>query len=262
MYDGTEIKNSVKEKYARIANRTSRTSCGCCTDEPDYVNISEQYNGLVGYVEGADLGLGCGLPTQFADIRPGDTVVDLGSGAGNDVFIARNFTGDTGKVIGVDMTEAMIQKAIANNRKLGYANVEFMLGDIESIPLPAETADVVVSNCVINLVPDKTRAFTEIYRVLKAGGHFCISDLVTKGNVPDRIRSSMEAYAGCIAGALDRQDYLEIIQKAGFYDIQIKKSRKIDMPDAMLNAYLTRTEKMKWEHEEFAIYSITVTAVK
>ncbi len=262
MYDGTEIKKFVKKRYAQIANKQSQDTCGCCSADPDYVNIGDQYEGLDGYVAEADLGLGCGLPTKFADIKAGDTVVDLGSGAGNDVFIARKITGETGRVIGVDMTEAMIQKALANNDRLGYSNVEFKLGDIESLPLPDDVADVVVSNCVINLVPDKSKAFAEIYRTLKTGGHFCISDIVVKGIIPDRIRSSMELYAGCIAGALDTQAYIEIIKKTGFSDIRIKKSRKIELPETMLDAFMTQNEKTEWQQEIFGIYSITVTGVK
>jgi ubiquinone/menaquinone biosynthesis C-methylase UbiE len=188
--------------------------------------------------------------------------VDLGSGAGNDVFIARQLTGESGRVIGIDMTDEMILKAKANNRKLGYTNVEFQYGDIESMPLPDDTAHVVISNCVINLAEDKSRVFAEIHRVLKTGGHFCVSDIVTKGPLPPSIRSSAEMYAGCVAGALDQADYLGLVSEAGFTDVIVRKLRKIDLPSDLLSKHLSETEQIQWAQETFGIYSLTVTGVK
>ena len=185
----------------------------------------------------ADLGLGCGIPTEFADIKEGNTVVDLGSGAGNDVFVARSFTGEKGRVIGIDMTESMIEKALQNKKKVGFENVEFRLGEIENMPVANDTADVVLSNCVLNLVPNKEKAFSEIYRILKPGGHFCISDIVYKGEMPDKIRKSAEAYAGCIAGALKQDEYIGVIKKTGFKGIEIKKTKIIDVPDEFIKDF-------------------------
>ena len=184
------LKEIVKEKYGSIADQSREqnassccgASCGC--DTLDASIMAEDYSKLKGYVPDADLGLGCGLPTEFALIKEGDTVVDLGSGAGNDAFVARSIAGANGKVIGIDMTEKMISKARTNAEKLGFNNVEFRLGDIEDMPLSDAIADVVVSNCVLNLVPDKVKAFAEVFRVLKPGGHFSVSDIVLEGDFP------------------------------------------------------------------------------
>ena len=225
----------MKEQYTEIAEQdkaSNQSSCcgsGCCSDEV-YNIMSEDYAGLKGYNPDADLGLGCGLPTQFARIRKGDTVLDLGSGAGNDCFIARAETGDTGKVIGVDMTEAMIAKARANAEKLGLNNVEFRLGEIEVLPVGVGTIDVVVSNCVLNLVPDKKKAFSEINRVLKPGGHFSISDIVLVGELPDSILKTAELYAGCVAGAIQKDAYLGMVREAGFENITPQKKRRSPSP--------------------------------
>src|SRR5215469_2298680 len=219
-----EIKNMVREKYSAIAlqdKETNQSSCcgsGCCSTDV-YNIMTDDYTSLEGYNPDADLGLGCGLPTQFAQIRPGDVVVDLGSGAGNDCFIARAETGETGKVIGIDFTPAMIEKARVNAEKLGYNNVEFRQGDIEKMPITANVADVIVSNCVLNLVPDKEAVFKEIYRVLKPGGHFSISDVVLVGELPDALRKDAEMYAGCVAGAIQKQTYLGLIKSSGFQNI-------------------------------------------
>jgi SAM-dependent methyltransferase len=173
---------------------------------------------------GAELGLGCGFPTLSAGLREGERVLDLGSGAGVDVFLASKAVGPTGWVTGVDMTPEMIARAWDNAVKGGYRNVEFRLGDIQDLPLPANDVDVVISNCVINLAPDKRLVFAEIYRVLKPGGRFSISDIVSVGDVPEAIRRDMELWAGCIAGAMDRDEYLEIIRQAGFADVHISKT--------------------------------------
>ena len=261
----TEIKKLVKEKYSQIAENIDE-EVGCCSgsccssNAKDYSVFADDYSKLEGYVKEADLGLGCGLPTEFADIKKGDTIVDLGCGAGNDVFIARTFVGDEGKVIGIDMTEKMIEKAKANNLKLGFNNIEFRLGDIEDIPLRDNCADVVVSNCVLNLVPDKSKAFSEISRVLKSGGHFCVSDIVLQGEISDELRKDATLYAGCISGALQQEEYIKIIEDAGFSDIEIKKIKKIQLPEELLNQYPREMEDFILGNK--GIFSITVVGFK
>ena len=230
MQTNEQIKEMVRQKYSEIAvqdkavNAASCCGAGGCSTEV-YNIMSEEYDELNGYNKDADLGLGCGLPTQFTQIKKGDVVVDLGSGAGNDCFVARAEAGDTGKVIGIDFTEAMINKARENAEKLGFNNVEFRQGDIEQIPIAANAADVVVSNCVMNLVPDKPKAFVEVFRILKPGGHFSISDIVLTGDLPERIKNAAEMYAGCVAGAIQKKDYLNIITNAGFTNIQLQKEK-------------------------------------
>src|ERR1017187_5117937 len=206
METSENLKKLGKEKYSEIAGQSkeqNQSSCcgsGSCSTEV-YNIMSEDYTKLAGYNPDADLGLGCGLPTEFAQIKKGDTVVDLGSGAGNDCFVARALTGESGKVIGIDMTEAMIDKARENAEKLGFNNVEFRFGDIEKIPVVVNRADVVISNCVLNLVPDKRKAFQEIFRILKPNGHFSISDVVLVGNLPQSLQQASEMYVGCVSGA-------------------------------------------------------------
>lgn len=261
------IKEMVRQKYAEIAlqdKETNASSCcgagGCSTEV--YTIMSEEYHDLEGYNPEADLGLGCGLPTQFARIQPGDTVIDLGSGAGNDCFIARAETGENGKVIGIDFTPAMIEKARSNAEKMGYNNVEFRQGDIEKIPVTAHTADVVVSNCVLNLVPNKSAVFSEIFRVLKNGGHFSISDIVLTGELPDKIRAVAEMYAGCVAGAIHKNEYLSIIEKSGFSNITLQKEKTIVIPDDILKNYLSEDEIALYKNSPDSIRSITVYAEK
>ena len=208
------------------------------------------------------LGLGCGLPTEFAGIKKGDTVVDLGSGAGNDVFVARAIVGDVGKVIGLDFTDEMVNKAVKNKEKLGFQNVEFKLGEIEQMPIENETADVVISNCVLNLVPDKEKAFSEIYRILKPGAHFCVSDIVIKGELHPELKKSAEMYAGCVAGALQLDDYINIIKKTGFTEVEIKKTKTIVLPEELLAKYLSTDEIKNYRQKIEGIYSITVVAYK
>jgi len=268
---GQALKDLVREKYAEIATQSrteNATSCcgvgGCST--VDYAVFAEQYDQLDGYNPDADLGLGCGLPTEFAQIRQGDTVLDLGSGAGNDCFVARALAGPTGTVIGVDMTPAMIDLARENARKLGFDNVQFRQGDIENLPLGPDKVDVVVSNCVMNLVPDKARAFAEVYRVLRPGGHFSISDVVLRGQLPDGLRQSAELYAGCVSGAIDLKDYLDLIARAGFTGIRVQKERRIDLPDDILSQYLTPAQLAEYHQqlagEQTGILSVTVYAEK
>jgi arsenite methyltransferase len=262
-----KLKEVVKETYAKIALQSkeqNEASCcgvgGCAT--VDYNVFSESYKGLQGYNPEADLGLGCGLPTEFALIKNGDTVVDLGSGAGNDCFVARAIAGEEGEVIGIDMTEAMIQKAKTNAEKLGFKNVQFRLGDIEDMPLSSKRADVVVSNCVLNLVPDKVKAFAEIFRVLKPGGHFSISDVVLKGNLPQAIKAEAEMYAGCVAGAMEMNDYLASIAQAGFVNIKVQKEKAVTLPDEILSKYLSPAELSEYKQKEKGVFSVNVYADK
>lgn len=263
-----EIKEMVKEKYSQIAmqskeqNTSSCCGIGCCGTTDYSVFNDGDYSKLEGYLESADLGLGCGLPTEFAKIKEGDFVVDLGSGAGNDCFVARAITGDKGKVIGIDMTEIMIDKARENAEKLGFNNVEFRLGDIEKIPMTENVADVVVINCVLNLVPDKLKAFIEMYRILKTGGHFSVSDVVTEGDLPEKLKNVAEMYAGCVAGAIDKSVYIDLLKKAGFKNIEIQKQTKINIPDEILNQYLSTEETEKLKAEGLGIFSLNVYGEK
>jgi arsenite methyltransferase len=263
-----DLKLIVQEKYGAIAKQSSllnQTSCcessGCCGDL-EIKMIGDEYQDVDGHVKEADLGLGCGIPTHFAAIKSGDHVLDLGSGAGNDCFVARAIVGNKGKVTGLDFTEAMIEKAIINNKTLGYTNVEFVQGDIEEIPLPDESFDIVVSNCVLNLVPDKGKAFSEIMRVLKPGGHFCVSDVVIKGSLPEKFRNDIEMYVGCVSGALNESEYLDIITKQGFGNVTIHKMKQIGIPIDVLQKYKTRTELDQFWSGENGIFSITISGYK
>ncbi len=267
MENEEQIKEMVKQKYSEIAlqdkelNQSSCCGSGTCSTEV-YNIMSDDYTHLEGYDPNADLGLGCGLPTQFAKIKKGDVVVDLGSGVGNDCFIARAETGDTGKVIGIDFTPAMIEKARVNAEKLGFNNVEFRQGDIEKMPMTANVADVAVSNCVLNLVPNKKAVFNEIMRVLKNGGHFSISDIVLTGSLPDKIQSAAEMYAGCVASAIDKSEYLGYIKEAGFKNITLQKEKPIIVPDDILKDYLSEAEIKIYKSHPTVIFSITVYAEK
>lgn len=265
--DTSKIKETVKEKYSEIAKQSKEQNASSCCgagscSTVDYAVFSENYNQLDGYVPDADLGLGCGLPTQFAKIKKGDTVIDLGSGAGNDCFVAQAITGESGKVIGIDMTEAMIEKARENAEKLGFNNVEFRFGDIEKIPVADNRADVVVSNCVLNLVPDKRKAFQEIFRILKPNAHFSISDVVLVGNLPQSIQEASEMYVGCVSGAIQKSEYLEIIKEAGFVNYNVQKEKIITLPDDILSDYLSPQQINEYKNSEVGIYSITVYAEK
>lgn len=261
------VKEMVKQKYSEIAlqdKETNEASCcgsGCCSTEV-YNVMADDYNQLEGYNPDADLGLGCGLPTQFAKIKKGDVVIDLGSGAGNDAFIARHETGETGKIIGIDFTVAMIEKARANAEARGFNNVEFRLGDIEKMPVTANTADVIVSNCVLNLVPNKDGVFKEIFRVLKPGGHFSISDIVLVGELPGNIKNAAEMYAGCVAGAIRKNEYLQLIADNGFKNITLQKEKVITVPDDILSNYLLAEQVASFKNSGTRIFSITVYAEK
>jgi len=262
-----QLKEIVRKKYSEIAlqdKETNMSSCcgagGCSTEV--YNIMSDDYTSLEGYNADADLGLGCGLPTQFAKIKKGDVVVDLGSGAGNDCFIARHETGETGKVIGVDFTPAMIDKARTNAEVRGFNNVEFRQGDIENMPITANSADVIVSNCVLNLVPNKDAVIKDIYRVLKPGGHFSISDVVLVGALPEGLRKDAEMYAGCVSGAIQKEVYLELIHANGFENVTIQKEKPIIIPNDILVNYLSAEEINKFNGGSTGIFSVTVFAQK
>lgn len=283
MNTAEELKEIVRQKYGEIAQTDNAQGnpagganygCGpssCCgLSSPDPANpgtsysilMNDEYASINGYSAGADLGLGCGLPSQFARIKPGDVVVDLGSGAGNNCFVARAETGETGRVIGLDMTTAMIDRARKNAKALGYTNVDFVYGDIEDMPLPDGLADVVVSNCVMNLVPDKAKAFTETYRILKPGGHFSISDIVLVGELPAGLQQDAELYAGCVSGAIQQEEYLRIVARAGFTNVLVQKQKAINLPQELLLNYLTADDIQAYQQNGRGIFSITVFAEK
>lgn len=268
--DTSEDKKAlVKKRYSELAlnSDTLKTRC-CCGTNPAkpsqkvFTIMSEDYSNLKGYVADADLGVGCGLPTEYAGIKQGDTVLDLGSGAGNDSFIARAEVGETGKVIGIDFSPQMIDKARRNAAKRGYDNVEFLEGDIEAMPLPDNAVDIVVSNCVLNLLPEKDKIFKEIYRVLKKGGHFCISDVVLNGIFPKEFTDNASMYAGCIASAIQQEDYLGEIERANFNDIKVERTKTVLIPDDVLHEHLDESTIAKYKAGNVGIYSITVTGKK
>ncbi len=265
-----ELKQIVKDKYTVIADQAKEANasscCGatsvCCGDGMTYSIMADDYTGKHGYAEEADLALGCGIPTDYADIRPGMTVLDLGSGAGNDVFIAAKDAGPDGLVIGVDMTEAMIVKANENKSKLGAGNVDFRLGEIESLPIDDDSVDVIISNCVLNLVPEKEKAFAEMFRVLKSGGSFTVSDIVVDGDMPTHLRSVATMYAGCVSGAERRERYLGYIREAGFIDVSIPKEKPIRIPDDVIQSELAHLPEEQRSMGSAHLVSVTVRAVK
>lgn len=268
MQNSEQIHKMVQEKYSQIAlnsyKQNASSCCGatssCCASD-EYAIMAEDYTHIEGYVAEADLGLGCGIPVQYAGIKEGMTVVDLGSGAGNDAFVARKLVGENGKVIGVDFTEAMIEKARANADKFQYNNVEFRFGNIEKLPIGPKIADIVISNCVINLVPDKKKAFSEIERILKDGGQFTISDIVLKGNLTPRLKTVADLYAGCISGAEQYDTYLDIVRESNFGDVKVVKEKKIEVPNEILVKYLSKEEIDSFD-KSIQIYSITITGQK
>jgi ubiquinone/menaquinone biosynthesis C-methylase UbiE len=264
-----ELKEIVRRKYSEIAlqdkEANASSCCGAtssCGSDAVYNIMSEDYSKLDGYNADADLALGCGLPTEFAGIKRGDVVIDLGSGAGNDCFVARHETGPEGKVIGIDFTDAMIEKARANADKLGFNNVEFRQGDIEKMPVGGEVADVIVSNCVLNLVPDKKKVFSEMFRVLKKGGHFSVSDIVLVGHLPEKWKTTAELYAGCVSGAIQKSEYLGFAEKAGFKNLKVQKEKVIDVPDEILKEYLSNEEINAYRSSGVGIFSITLYGEK
>lgn len=259
------MKSTVREKYAEIARQSRETNAASCCGvgtPGTYTIMSDSYTHLDGYNADADLGLGCGLPTEHAHIAEGDTVLDLGSGAGNDCFVARAATGPKGKVIGVDFTPDMIRRARLNAEKLGFNNVEFRQGDIEELPVSDNSVDVVVSNCVLNLVPNKRQVVAEILRALRPGGHFSISDIVLSGDLPEALRQSAELYAGCVSGAIQQEEYLEMIREAGFQNIQVQKAKPILIPDHILLEHLSEQGLQDFLASGTGIFSITVYAEK
>jgi len=265
----TELKRIVTEKYGQIARQSDKQdepTCCCqpadCCSTADYTVFSESYENLDGYNPDADLNLGCGIPTAFAGIKKGDSVLDLGSGAGNDCFVARALVGDAGRVTGLDFTDEMLHKAALNLEKLGYQNVSFVKGDIEDMPLPDNEFEVVLSNCVLNLVPDKNKAFSEIFRVLKPAGHFCVSDVVVKGVLPEKLRKDAELYAGCVSGAAEMDEYLKVIERNGFINVQVHTQKEISLPYDLLKNRLTDAEFLAIKSGERGIYSITVSGFK
>lgn len=273
MNEHDQLREVVRSKYAEIA--TNRPVGGCCQGTSgcggapsadgsgaDSNMIGDAYAGVSGYVADADLGLGCGVPVQHAGLRPGQTVLDLGSGAGLDAFVARAEVGAGGHVIGVDMTAEMVAKARANAEKSGFRNVEFRLGEIEHLPVLSDSVDVVISNCVLNLVPDKQRAFAEIFRVLRPGGHFCVSDIVASQRLPDWVQGIADAYAGCVAGAIPKEDYLAIIGASGFGHIEVASERRIEVPAVLLAQSLTEAQRAEGERHDLHVLSVTVRAVK
>lgn len=229
--ENAAIKATVRERYAEIATEGGSccgSDCGC-----GFSMIGDEYEAVEGYVAEADLGLGCGLPTEHAGLRAGQTVLDLGSGAGLDAFVAREIVGESGRVIGVDMTPEMVARARENAVRLGVANVEFLQGEIEALPLEDASVDVILSNCVLNLVPDKAAAFAEMARVLRPGGHFCISDVVIEGTLPDVLRRSAELLVGCVAGAMERGAYLDALRAAGFAEVRVVAEKTVGLPEAV-----------------------------
>jgi ubiquinone/menaquinone biosynthesis C-methylase UbiE len=264
MQTAEELKKIVRDRYTIVVQEAT-TKKGCCGPSNTIESsccVQDDYSNMSGYNPDADLNLGCGIPTETAAIQKGETVLDLGSGAGNDVFVARSFVGETGKVIGVDMTPAMVEKAKANAAKLGFMNVDFKLGDIENLPVEPGTVDIVVSNCVLNLVPNKAHAFSEIYRVLKSSGRFSISDIVIEGNLPEEIRAAAEFYVGCIAGAMERDAYLQVARDAGFKSVTVVKEKPIVVPDSVLSQYLNKETLKQFHESKSRIVSITVLGKK
>ncbi len=266
MDNTTDLKTLVRDKYAEIAKGDKAviqaSCCGATNSSQEVYNIMSDEYQMDGYKEEADLGLGCGLPTQFAMIQEGDTVVDLGSGAGNDCFVARHEAGATGKVIGIDFTPEMVNLARKNAAVNGFNNVEFRQGDIEDMPIIEGTVDVVVSNCVLNLLPTKDKIFHEIHRVLKSGGHFSISDIVLEGDLPTELTQAAEMYAGCVSGAIQKSAYLSRIEEAGFTEVTIQKEKAIIIPDDILQDYMNQDEIERFKSGATGIFSITVFGKK
>lgn len=262
-----QIREMVRQKYAEIVS-TPESACSPPCGGPEeqaeenFNMIGDAYDGIDGYVADADLGLSCGVPVEHAGLKAGQTVLDLGSGAGLDVFVARNEVGPHGHVIGVDMTAEMVAKARKNTAQSGFDNVEFRLGEIEHLPVLSDSVDVVISNCVLNLVPDKQRAFAEIFRVLKPGGHFCISDIVSSQQLPDWIKDIAEAYAGCVSGAIPKMEYMQLIQESGFEQVEIASERRINVPAELIAESLTSEQLDEAQSEDLHVMSVTVTAIK
>ncbi len=267
--DRERIHETVREGYSRVAERGCGCGCSCGADPGEISGkIGYTTDEMEGVPPGANLGLGCGNPVALANLAPGETVLDLGSGAGFDAFLAARAVGESGRVIGVDMTPAMLAKARENARTGGYGNVEFRLGEIEHLPVADASVDVVISNCVINLSPEKGQVFLEAFRVLKPGGRLMISDMVMVGDLPERVRSSVAAYVGCIAGAVSRERYLALVRRAGFSGVEVVEETPFPV-SCMANDPTARTvfgditltpEELR--ATESAIASVRVRAVR
>ncbi len=263
-FSDRDLREAVRSKYTAIARggafgedcSDSTSCCGSAETDPVVDMIGDAYDEVEGPVDDADLSLGCGIPTDHAALEPGQTVVDLGSGAGLDAFVARRIVGESGLVIGVDFVSEMVEKARANAQKLGVDNVRFVEGDIEELPLDAGAADVVLSNCVFNLVPDKVRAFAEASRILRPGGHFCVSDIVADGALPDAVRRSAELYAGCVAGAMEESEYLDLIDATGFVEVEVPERHRIELPSEILPDTLSDADRKAVS--EGGLWSVTV----
>jgi arsenite methyltransferase len=254
--ESDKIKEEVKKDYGVIAKQCCSKSKKCCS------KAAEDYSNLQGYVPSANLSLGCGRPTNYAELREGDTVLDLGCGAGNDCFVARALVGPTGKVIGIDMTEEMIQKARENVEITKFNNVEFRMGEIEKMPVVTKTIDAIISNCVLNLVPDKSKAFAEMFRVLKDGGHFSVSDMVTMGKIPEGMQKEAITICRCMASAIPLDLYLSMLKTAGFTGIKVQTQKKIEIPKDMLVKFFNEADATNYMKLEVGIYSSTIYAEK
>jgi len=267
MKNQEQIKRTVKEKYSTIAMESYRNNscCSCgCLEESSKSNpvVKDEYKNLDGYMPDADLGLGCGIPTEYARLKKGDTVVDLGSGAGNDCFVARAAVGEEGLVIGLDMSEPMVHKARENAIIQGYNNVEFHVCEIEQMILEDNTADVVISNCVLNLVPAKRKVLSEIYRILRPGGHFSISDIVLNNPLPGSLKTQAELYVGCIAGASLKKEYMAYIEESGFKNIEVLVEKEIPLQEEWLKEFLSESEIKQLHEANPGIRTITIYAEK
>ena len=255
-----KVRKVVRERYGKIA-KTETEPCGCgCASTSQQIGYSK--GELASVPQGADLSLGCGNPVALASLREGETVVDLGSGGGLDCFLAAKKVGEKGKVIGVDMTTEMLERARANGKRGGYKNVEFRLGEIENLPIADNTADAIISNCVINLSPDKQRVFKEAYRVLKPKGRLMISDMMLLKDLPEKVKKSVLAYVGCVAGADKKDDYLNKIKKAGFDQIEVVQEDHL--PEVMLSEPDVKefVEEQKLTKQEIADISNAVVSIK
>jgi arsenite methyltransferase len=275
MIEKEEIRKAVRDGYGQIA-KNSGSCClpgaSCCGGVSSMEKISQgigySLEEMQAVPEGANLGLGCGNPVALASIKEGETVLDLGSGAGFDAFLAARAVGKSGRVIGVDMTPAMLDKARGNARKGGYENVEFRLGEIENLPAADHTVDIIISNCVINLSPDKERVFREAFRVLKPGGRLMVSDIVLLNRLSAALKESIEAYVGCVAGAVMKEDYLRAIREAGFVDIEIVGETTFPVSDLLdhpaVKERFGQADQLEEQIEEISssIASIKVSAIK
>ena len=246
------LREKIQKTYTQVLENDKDQGCecspSCCSGTSGF---SEKYDGVKGYYPEADYGMGCGLPTENLPIKKGDTVLDLGSGAGNDAFVVRELVGEKGHVLGIDFTEAMVSKAKQNAQKLKYENVEFILGDIEHMPFYNDSIDCIISNCVLNLVSDKKKAYQEIFRVLRTGGHFNISDIVLNKILPPEIQMNPELYAGCVSGAILKESYIGIIEETGFKNVRITSSKPSTIK-------VTEGEK----HHEITVDRITIAGEK